>query len=178
VRAYMSPDSSLVGNASARRAMTIRPMLDADKSFVYRGLSDTNWQDIPDDQKTELDRTVCDKLVFDDFERFVKTELLKFKVFVAVSETNDQIGFISVGELTNPCVGLPYGAVLDLWAVPELRRQGIGSRLLDHALDYLRSKGYTHAGIFVSSSNRQAVSLYEKRGFSVDRVTLMKRLRP
>ncbi|MGA2310404.1 MAG: hypothetical protein ABSG57_12770 [Candidatus Bathyarchaeia archaeon] len=45
--------------------------------------SDTNWQDIPDDQKTELDRTVCDKLVFDDFERFVKTERFKFRVFVA-----------------------------------------------------------------------------------------------
>jgi ribosomal protein S18 acetylase RimI-like enzyme len=167
----------LVGNVPVRHAISIRPMQDADRPFVYRGLSDTNWQDIPDDQKTELDRTVCDKLIFDDFERFVKTERFKFRVFIAVSETNNQVGFISVGELTNPTVGLPYGAVLDFWVVPELRRQGIGSRLLDYALEYLRSQGYTHAGILASSSNRQAVSLYEKRGFYVDRVALMKRLR-
>jgi ribosomal protein S18 acetylase RimI-like enzyme len=100
------------------------------------------------------------------------------RVFVGVSETNNQVGFISVGELANPCVGLPYGTVLDFWVVPELRRQGIGGRLLDYALDYLRSKGYTHAGILASSSNKHAISLYEKRGFYVDRVNLMKRLRP
>ena len=96
----------------------------------------------------------------------------------ARAETDNQIGFISVGELANSCVGLPYGAVLDFWVSPELRRQRIGGRLLDYALEYLRSKGYTHVGIIASSSNRQAVSLYEKRGFYVDRVNLMKRLRP
>jgi ribosomal protein S18 acetylase RimI-like enzyme len=99
---------------------------------------------------------------FDDFERFVKTERLKFRVSVTVSETNNQVGFISVGELINPCVGLPYGTILDFWVVPEFRRQGIAGRLLDYALECLRSKGYTHAGILAPSSNRQLLVCMRK----------------
>jgi ribosomal protein S18 acetylase RimI-like enzyme len=83
-------------------------------------------------------------------------------VFVAVSETNNRVGFISIGELTNLCVGLPYGAILDFWVVPELRGQGIGGRLLDYALEYLQSKGYTHAGILTSSSNSRLPACMRK----------------
>jgi ribosomal protein S18 acetylase RimI-like enzyme len=137
-------------------------MQDSDISLIRRGISETNWQDIPDDQKAVLDRTVCDRLVFDDFERFLKNERFKFKVFIAVSETESQVGFISVGELTNPTVGLPCGAVLDFWVAPESRRRGIGSKLLDHALGYLLTQRYTHATILASSSNKQALSLYRK----------------
>jgi ribosomal protein S18 acetylase RimI-like enzyme len=108
-------------------------MQDSDISFIRKGISETNWQDIPDDQKAVLDGTVCDRLVFDDFERFMKNERFKFRVFIAVSETGSQVGFISVGELTNPTVGLPCGAVLDFWVATESRRQGVGSKLLDHA---------------------------------------------
>jgi len=163
---------------SAKLSLRIRPMQDSDISFIRRGISETNWQDIPDDQKEVLDRTACDGLVFDDFERFLKNERFKFRVFIAVSETDSQVGLISVGELTNPTVGLPCGAVLDFWVAPEFRRHGIGSRLLDHALGYLLTQGYTHATILASSSNEKALSLYRKKGFYYDRVVLAKRMKP
>jgi hypothetical protein len=61
-------------------------MQNSDIGFIRRGISETNWQDIPDDQKAVLDKNKCDKLVFDDFERFLRNERFKFKVFLAVSE--------------------------------------------------------------------------------------------
>jgi ribosomal protein S18 acetylase RimI-like enzyme len=153
-------------------------MQDSDCSFIRRGISETNWQDIPEDQKEVLDRSVCDRLAFEDFERFLRDERFKFKVFIAVSESSGQVGYISVGELTNPCLGLPCGAILDFWVAPESRRQGIGSKLLDYALEYLLAQEYTHTTILASTSNKLALSLYRKRGFYDDRVWLAKRMKP
>jgi ribosomal protein S18 acetylase RimI-like enzyme len=166
-----------VRNVPVKIPIRIRLMQDSDIFFIRRGISETNWQDIPEDQKAVLDKIKCDKLVFDDFERFLKNERFKFKVFIADSETDRQMGFISVGELTNPAVGLPFGAILDFWVAPEYRRKGVGGKLLDHALDYIRAQGYTHATILASSSNEKALSLYRKRGFYNDRVVLAKRLK-
>lgn len=37
--------SSLIRNVTARRAISIRPMQDEDRSLVYGGLADMNWRD-------------------------------------------------------------------------------------------------------------------------------------
>ena len=47
--------------------VTIGPMRKPDLGFVRRGLSETNWQDIPGDQKAVLRREECDRRVFEDF---------------------------------------------------------------------------------------------------------------
>jgi ribosomal protein S18 acetylase RimI-like enzyme len=85
-------------------------------------------------------------------------------------------GYISVGVTVNPPVGLPMGTILDFWVAPEHRRQGIGSKLLDHATTYVRSQGYSHTNLLVSSMNKEAIRLYERRGFYVDRLTMAKKL--
>lgn len=153
----------------------IRSMRDSDVSFIHQGLSETNWQDIPDDQKAVLNKTECDKRIFDDFNYYRTNERFKFKVFVADLGNGENAGFISVGEVANPAVGLRMGAILDFWVKPAVRKHGIGSRLLDHAIDYIHSQGYSHASILVSQMNKEARQLYERRGFYVDRLTLVKR---
>ncbi len=151
-------------------------MKDSDLPFVHHGLSETNWQDIPMDQKKFLDRAECDGRIFDDFERYMKTERFKFKVLTAASE-DEPVGYISVGENANPAVGLPLGAVLDFWVAPEFREKGVGGMLLDHALEHIRSEGYSHASILVSASNEKAIGMYGKRGFYRDRMIMVKPLK-
>lgn len=158
--------------------ISIRPMQDSDLAFVRRGLSETNWQDIPEDQKRLLDKAECDKRIFADFERYLNTERFKFRVFIAVSDDERPVGYVSVGELANPAVGLPLGSVLDFWVAPELRDKGIGTMLLDHALVHIHAQGYTHASILVSASNEKAIRMYERRGFRPDRITMVKMLEP
>jgi ribosomal protein S18 acetylase RimI-like enzyme len=156
---------------------SIRLMKESDLQFVRRGLSETNWQDIPEDQRSVLKREDCDKRIFDDFDYFAKTEKYKFKVFIATTSNDDSpVGYVSVGETTNPAVGLKLGSVLDFWVSPEFRGQGVGSELLDYAVNYIQSMGYSHASILVSASNEKAIQMYEKRGFNPDRIILVKRL--
>lgn len=175
MRSVASQD--LPSHETAHR-ITIRPMRDSDLSFVRRGLSETNWQDIPEDQKRFLNRAECDKRIFADFERYLNTERFKFGVFIAVPDDERPVGYVSVGELANPAVGLPLGSVLDFWVTREFRDRGIGTMLLDHALAHIHAQEYTHASILVSASNEKAIRMYEKRGFYRDRITMVKPLRP
>jgi len=157
--------------------VAIRPMKESDLPFVHRGLSETNWQDIPDDQRAVLTREEADRRVFRDFDRFMKDDKFKFKVFVATSTDGElPVGYVSVGELMNPAVGLKLGSVLDFWVPEEFRDRGIGNRLLDYALDYIMKQGYSHASIMTSASNNKAIHMYEKRGFKPDRVNLARRI--
>jgi hypothetical protein len=87
-------------------------MEDSDLVFIHRGLSETNWQDIPDNQKRFLSRAKCDRRIFRDFDRYLKTKRFKFKVFIAALKNGSPAGYVSVGESANPAVGLRYGAVL------------------------------------------------------------------
>jgi ribosomal protein S18 acetylase RimI-like enzyme len=157
----------------------IRPMQKSDLAFIRRGLAETNWQDIPEDQKHVISRYECDKRIYEDFDRYQKNKKYKFKVFVATLKeqgANPPAGYVSAGETMNPAVGLRYGAVLDFWVDPSVRNHGIGNRLLDYALSYIKSQGYTHSSILVSASNKEAMRMYRRRGFYVDRLNLTKKL--
>ena len=50
---------------------------------------------------------------------------------------------------------------------PGFRKMGIGSKLLEEALEMARKKGAHQAFLEVRSSNNAARSLYEKNGFSL-----------
>ena len=157
--------------------VSIRPMKESDLTFIHEGLSETNWQDIPSDQREVVTREEADKKVSDDFARFRREKRFKFKVFVATSEDVRPVGYVSVGELMNPTVGIRLGSVLDFWVSERFRSQGIGSALLDYALSYIKKQGYSHASIMVSTSNQRALQMYAKRGFVPDRIHLVKRIR-
>ena len=157
--------------------IVIRPMRKSDLPFVKRGLSETNWQDIPDDQREVITREDADRRVFKDFNRFMKDKKFKFQVFVATVKNGRKAGYVSVGELMNPAVGIRLGSVLDFWVSREFRGRGIGGRLLDFALTQIKKRGHSHASIMVSAHNRRALQIYEKRGFVPDRVNLAMRLR-
>jgi len=152
-------------------------MKKGDLPFIRTGVCETNWQDIPDYQRTLLKRAECDQHTMDDFDRWSKDERFKFAVFVAAGDEDQSIGFISVGDMTNPSVGLPMGGILVFWVSPEFRRQGIGSALFDFAMNKIRSMGYSHGTMMVSARNEAAISLYRKKGFVVDRMYMVKFIR-
>jgi ribosomal-protein-alanine N-acetyltransferase len=56
--------------------------------------------------------------------------------------------------------------IQNLATLPGLRRRGIAGRLLEHALARGRSSGLTSTWLEVRDSNRAAISLYERFGFS------------
>lgn len=59
-----------------------------------------------------------------------------------------------------------WGEVVSLYVLPERGGRGIGSRLLDAALDALAAEGFERAYLWVLEDNRGARAFYERRGFA------------
>ncbi|MET1124113.1 MAG: GNAT family N-acetyltransferase [Archaeoglobaceae archaeon] len=57
------------------------------------------------------------------------------------------------------------GEIHELFVLPEFRGRGIGSRLLEAALEYARSKERKIAELWVGRTNYRARKFYEKKGF-------------
>ena len=62
--------------------------------------------------------------------------------------------------------------VLWLEVAPSLRRQGIGTRLLELALDDARAHGVRRAALLVDATQFEALALFRKLGFQIESETL------
>ena len=56
--------------------------------------------------------------------------------------------------------------ILDIAVAPDMRGQGVAQLLLDRAMAVARQKGAELLALEVRSSNRAAISLYERNGFA------------
>jgi len=59
----------------------------------------------------------------------------------------------------------PDADLANLAVVSYARRQGIGRRLLDHAVQVARDAGVIHMYLEVRQSNTRAIAMYERAGF-------------
>jgi ribosomal protein S18 acetylase RimI-like enzyme len=78
----------------------------------------------------------------------------------APEETRGTIATMRFGEL---------GWIDNLVVPEELRRQGIGDRLVAGALRAFAADGLARAGLFVAEDNAPAIRLYERLGFRLAR---------
>ena len=89
-------------------------------------------------------------------EMAVRSTIAYYYVY---EENNNILGYIStmfdgdVIEILNFCVDKAY------------QKQGIGTKLLSHAIDYLKEKGAKTSILEVRESNINAISLYKKLGY-------------
>lgn len=85
-------------------------------------------------------------------------------------------GIVIVAEVEGALIGMAVGgpapvaarglaAVGEMWVAPEVRGQGVGTRLLDAVGDWARTAGYGAIGLGVTSSNVTAIALYERHGY-------------
>ena len=69
------------------------------------------------------------------------------------------------------------GWIYSLAVRPDRRQQGLGTRLLDHALSALRSLGCFKVNLQILESNEAVRRFYEANGFSVEaRLSMGRRL--
>jgi len=81
---------------------------------------------------------------------------------VAVSDVGEIIGFLSGARLTNDKVTIPLFAV-----APGHRRAGAGSKLMEGFRTCAMMDGRHYIQLEVRDSNKNAISFYEKIGFTV-----------
>jgi ribosomal protein S18 acetylase RimI-like enzyme len=77
------------------------------------------------------------------------------------------VGYAYAGMEGNDYMALrgPAGVLYDLVVDPEHRRQGVGTALMDAALDALRSLGAPRALLFTAEKNHAAQALFDCSGF-------------
>jgi ribosomal protein S18 acetylase RimI-like enzyme len=56
-------------------------------------------------------------------------------------------------------------AIVSMWVAPEVRRRGLGRRLLKTAEDWARERRFTHLLLDVVETNAPAIALYQSYGF-------------
>ena len=82
-------------------------------------------------------------------------------------EDENIIGYIVVKEMNYPPVFLyeKFGYIEDIVVKSNYRRKGIGTHLLENALNWFRSRALKRIELNVVKENQSAYSFYVKHGF-------------
>ncbi len=60
--------------------------------------------------------------------------------------------------------------IITLDVHPKHRRKGLGEKLLNFAITYIKKKGYKLVSLEVDKENEKAINLYKKLNFKIERV--------
>jgi ribosomal-protein-alanine N-acetyltransferase len=97
---------------------------------------------------------------------FIQRHIVEPNLFV-VAEKHMQIVAYIVGSVE--LIRQPLGHVMNLAVKKCMRRRGIGSMLLDRLEDLFRERKVQTAYLEVRKSNKEAIRMYQKRGFKAVR---------
>ncbi len=89
-----------------------------------------------------------------------------WRVWLAEDAAGEAIGYAVAGPCSLPVPGLPphSGELARLYLKKDSKGTGLGARLLDGALDFLRLR-FEHVYLSVYAENAVAQRLYTSRGF-------------
>jgi len=102
------------------------------------------------------------------YGQFLLSQLARDGMLVLVAEREDEVvGYAYAGMEGNDYMALrgPAGVLYDLVVDPAHQRQGIGSALMDSALDRLRELGAPRVLLFTADKNRGAQAMFDRAGF-------------
>ena len=108
----------------------------------------------------------------EEIRHFLFTDLYynKMKEIFFAELGGESVGYIGAGidERYNLQKNVKAGDIFTIGVLKKYRRQGIGARLILHALEAFRANGMTKATLGVDDYNTtKAMRLYEKAGFKV-----------
>ncbi|MBQ8555699.1 MAG: GNAT family N-acetyltransferase [Clostridia bacterium] len=79
-------------------------------------------------------------------------------------QDNHAVGCVIYGRGRDDAYG-EWGEIVSLYLLPEVMRQGIGSRLLEEARRLLKEDGYHRCYLWAIEGNALADGFYRKHGF-------------
>jgi len=96
-------------------------------------------------------------------------------VLVAVME-GKVIGMVSVQTLVSTAEGGKVGLVEDMIIDREFRRRGIGTLLLDHAVEWGRDRKLKRLQLLADRENMPAVDFYARNGWTTTKLGCLRML--
>jgi len=98
--------------------------------------------------------------------------------FVLASVDDEPIGCLQIAYRLSTWQAQPYAYIEDFYLTPAMRRRGIGSKLLDYALQRAEGQNADHIALDVRAANGGAIRLYEQLGFTNSGSIVLKRPLP
>ena len=89
-------------------------------------------------------------------------------VLIAEDHARTAIGFVQLYPTFSSILAAPIYVLSDLYVMPEARRRGVGTALLQSAIETARAAGVARVELATAMSNVSAQRLYEKLGWQRD----------
>ena len=133
-------------------------------------------QFIQDPDGSDLNIQPCDENKY-RWINWVRKTIVEGKGGVLIADVGGRIaGYLFYGCSSPLILKEDICRIFDLYVKPEFRGRGIGKRLLEAAINEIKSRGIKTIRIDVISSNERAINLYRKFGFEDFIYTLELRL--
>ena len=123
------------------------------------------------DQLSKLMKGLCERFKVVFYEKPWKLDL-KYKLesspdsVIIADDDGDIIGMVLVDIGRDPYSGQILGQIYNFIIESEYRTKGIGSKLIESALDFCRKKKVSLVRVNARRDVKEAIKLYEKFGFS------------
>lgn len=104
------------------------------------------------------------------WHHYLVRELAGYRMWV-LEEGSRVVGFTRTGPCFDPDAGPRAGQIFGLYVDPDRLRAGLGRRLLTHALDDLRARGFRQAIVWAFEGNERAARLFAAAGSRPDGCT-------
>lgn len=153
-------------------ALLIRKMTESDKNFIvglssrFNEFSFMNWRDqnkMQEAQKRMAEEAV--NLGGEDDE-----------IFVVEDENAELVGFIHLAKNEDYFTGEPQGYVSTLAVAKNAEGKGVAKKLMLHAEEWAKSKGYKQLVLNVFSRNERALNFYSHLNYEKEIVKMVKEL--
>ena len=167
--------SNIIGHLGASMRVRIREGVAADRESFWRATLETAWQDIPEDERADMDRAMFDRYFRQAAGPYLDDP--RNTLFIAEDEGGRIVGHTLLGQTLPFYSSKPYGFVFDVYVAERARRQGVGRQLLEFAFKHFRDQGLEKVKLEVAESNEKAKPLYAKMGFKVERHVMGRLLR-
>ena len=115
------------------------------------------------------------------YGQFLVSQIGKPEMIVLVAEREGEaVGYAYAGMEGNDYMALrgPAGVLYDLVVDPTHRREGIGTTLLDAAVEALRERGAPRALLFTAEKNHPAQAMFDRAGFRRTMIEMTRELGP
>ena len=123
-------------------------------TISYAGLADPSWV---------VDRPFAERAA--DWEGYATG---KGDPMWVADDAGVPVGEIAAGASRDADAPPGTAEVLALYVDPDRQREGIGSALMERAVEELRAAGYTRATLWTLGASAQSTAFYEKHGWRRD----------
>lgn len=93
---------------------------------------------------------------------------------LAAHDGDSIVGMVSVLFTVSTAEGGPAGWLEDMVVRPDRRGDGLGSRLLQAAIEYARAQGLTRLTLLTDKVNAGAIKFYQRQGFTESAMTVLR----